>query len=59
MSVRASVGVYFLCGRDVACDEQLGECVIVGPVLSTLLIVLQVRTGNIALDILLDIEKSE
>ena len=59
LGVRASVSIHFLCSRDVARNEQLGERVVVGPVLSALLIVLRVRAGNTALDILLDVEEFE
>lgn len=59
MGVRASVGIHLLCSRNVARNEQLRERVVVCPVLSALLIVLRVRAGNTALDILLDVEEFE
>ena len=52
----ASIGVDSLQGSNVACDEQLGKCVVIAPVLCAHQIVLRVQAGNLAKDILLDFE---
>jgi len=56
---RASVGVYFLHRRYIACDEQLGKCVIVSPVLSTLRVILWVWASDLAHNILPDAKQLE
>ena len=59
MHSRASARVEFFCDLDVSHDKQLGRCVVICPILSTLWIVLQVWTSNFVVDILLDMESFE
>ena len=51
--------VEFFCNLDIAHGKQLGKCVVICPILSTLWIVLWVRTSNFVVDILLDMELFE